>query len=118
MSVLQTVQEALNDTSGDTFERGIYEKVHGAASVLESYLGLLPLGSLFLELVREKQALVSELSKRIKEKVHMYVESRDPKLVSSLDLLKSIGYILTSERYKNAPEYAAYLRPLGERLQQ
>jgi hypothetical protein len=117
MSVLQTVKDALNDTSGDTFERGIYEKVHGAARLLDSYLGLLPLGSLFLELVREKQALVSELSKRIKEKVHMYVESRDPKLVSSLDLLNSIGDILTSERYKNAPEYAAYLRPLGERLQ-
>ena len=118
MGVLQTVQEALNDTSGDTFERGIYEKVHGAASVLESYLGLLPLSAMFIELRSERQVLVSELSKRIKEKVHMYVERGDRTLDKSLELLNSIGVILTSERYKNAPEYEAYLRPIGERLVQ
>jgi hypothetical protein len=116
MGVLQTIQEALKGTSGDTFEKGIYEKVHGAASVLENYPGLLQLGAMFIELHSEKQMLVSDLSKHIKEKVHMYVVSRDRSLVKSLDLLNSIGDILTSERYKNAPEYAAYLRPLGELL--
>ena len=118
MGVLQTVQDALNDTSGDTFEKGTYGKVRSAAIVLDSYLGLLPLGSMFLELHSEKQKLVSDLSKLIKEKVHMYVVSGDRSLNSSLDLLKSIGDILTAEQYKNAREYAAYLQPLGELLQQ
>jgi hypothetical protein len=118
MGVLQTVKDALNDTSGDTFKAGIYKKVHGAAFLLDNLLGLLPLSAMFIELRSERQALVSELSGKIKEKVHMYVQLGDRSLVSSLDLLKSIGYILTSERYNNATEYAAYLQPLGQLLQQ